>query len=88
MVYNLTAEVGMYRTNPLFYRRVYYLTSTPMSSSEPINYARAEGIHKSEIAGAIIFAVVYIPLFFHNVFRSVRRPTYVLIVLSVFCVSK
>ncbi|KAI0821015.1 hypothetical protein BC629DRAFT_1587347 [Irpex lacteus] len=59
-----------------------------MASTQPINYAREEGIFKSELAGAIIFAIVYIPLFIHNVFRSIRRPTYVLIVLAVFCIIR
>lgn len=52
-----------------------------------INYANYAGIYKSELAGAIIFAVIYVPLFFFNVIRSIRRPTYVLIVLALFCLS-
>lgn len=50
-----------------------------------INYARYEGIEKSELPGAIIMAVVYLPLFILNVVRSIRNPTYVLIVLALFC---
>lgn len=56
-------------------------------SSISINYARAEGIYKSELAAPIIFIVAYIPLFFFNVYRSIRHPTYVLIVLAIFCAS-
>ncbi|KAI0090580.1 hypothetical protein BDY19DRAFT_904884 [Irpex rosettiformis] len=59
-----------------------------MSSTDPINYAHAEGIFKSELAGAIIFAVAYVPLFLYNVFRSIRRPTYVLFMLSLFCIIR
>lgn len=59
-----------------------------MSTSSPINYARQEGIEKGELAAAIVFAVVYIPLFILNVARSIRHPTYVLIVLALFCASK
>ncbi|GJE94631.1 hypothetical protein PsYK624_108020 [Phanerochaete sordida] len=53
-----------------------------------INYARYEGIEKSELAGAIVMAVIYVPLFLLNVVRSIRHPTYVLIVLSLFCVIR
>jgi hypothetical protein len=58
-----------------------------MSSTQTINYAREEGIFKSELAGAIVLVAVYVPLFLFNVFRSMRHPTYVLIVLSLFCAS-
>lgn len=53
----------------------------------PINYARLSGIYKSELPGTIIFAAVYAVLFVFNLVRSIRHPTYVLIVLSVFCIS-
>ena len=56
--------------------------------SETINYARFEGIYKSELPGAIIFTAVYAPLFLFNVFRSIRHPTYVLVVLAFFCLSE
>lgn len=60
-----------------------------MSSSAPvINYARLEGIYKSELPADVIFAAIYAPLFFFNVFRSIRHPTYVLVVLAFFCVSE
>ena len=53
-----------------------------------INYARYEGIYKSELPGAIVMAVVYTPLFILNVLRSIRHPTYVLIVLAFFCLRR
>ncbi|GJE97294.1 hypothetical protein PsYK624_135100 [Phanerochaete sordida] len=53
--------------------------------STTVNYARLEGIEKSELPGAIVLAAVYVPLFIFNVARSIRHPTYVLIVLSFFC---
>ncbi|EKM53588.1 uncharacterized protein PHACADRAFT_163896 [Phanerochaete carnosa HHB-10118-sp] len=53
-----------------------------------INYARLEGIQKSELPGAIIMAAVYLPLFIFNVIRSIRHPTYVLVVLSFFCIVR
>lgn len=59
-----------------------------MSNIPNINFARAEGILKGELAGDIVFTLVYVPLFFFNVFRSFRHPTYVLISLSVFCASE
>lgn len=59
-----------------------------MSTTPPINYARLEGIYKSELPAAIVFAVAYVPLLLFNVFRSIRHPTYVLIMLSLFCTSE
>ena len=53
-----------------------------------IDYADAYGIHKSELAGAIIFAAIYAPLFVYNVLRSIRHPTYVLVVLAFFCLRE
>ncbi|EKM53605.1 uncharacterized protein PHACADRAFT_125442 [Phanerochaete carnosa HHB-10118-sp] len=53
-----------------------------------INYARLEGIQKSELPGAIILAAIYLPLFIFNVVRSIRHPTYVLFVLSFFCIVR
>ncbi|THG94504.1 hypothetical protein EW026_g6981 [Hermanssonia centrifuga] len=55
------------------------------ATQSAINYANYSGIYKSELAGAIIFAAVYTPLFFFNVYRSIRRPTYVLVMLAFFC---
>jgi len=48
-----------------------------------INYAKISGIHS--VAAGIIFAVVYVPLFIFYIHQSIRRPTYVFIVLSLFC---
>ncbi|KAI0685462.1 hypothetical protein BC835DRAFT_1290111 [Cytidiella melzeri] len=56
-----------------------------MSGTSTINYARADGIFKSELPGAIVFIALYIPLLIHNIIRSIRQPTYVLIMLAVFC---
>ncbi|PSR82305.1 hypothetical protein PHLCEN_2v6096, partial [Hermanssonia centrifuga] len=58
------------------------------ATQSAINYANYSGIYKSELAGAIIFAAVYTPLFFFNVYRSIRRPTYVLVMLAFFCFSE
>lgn len=57
------------------------------STSTSINYANEAGIYKAELPGAIIFAVIYVPLFLFNVARSIHHPTYVLFVLSFFCLS-
>ncbi|OCH93466.1 hypothetical protein OBBRIDRAFT_724693 [Obba rivulosa] len=51
--------------------------------SDSINYARLDGIHS--LAGAIVFAIAYVPLFFYYLLQSTRRPTYVFIMLTVFC---
>lgn len=58
------------------------------STMSAVNYARFDGIFKSELPGAIVMAAIYAPLFLLNVFRSIRHPTYVLIVLAFFCSSK
>ena len=58
-----------------------------MSSSGSINYAREVfGIHS--VAAAAIFAVLYAFLLPYYIFRAFRNPTYVLIILSLFCASK
>ncbi|EMD33197.1 hypothetical protein CERSUDRAFT_118251 [Gelatoporia subvermispora B] len=54
--------------------------------SNGINYADFGGIHS--LAGAIIFAILYVPLFFYFLRQSIRRPTYVFIVLTVFCLIR
>ncbi|KAJ3555287.1 hypothetical protein NM688_g2668 [Phlebia brevispora] len=59
-----------------------------MSTTDVINYARDSGIYKSELAGAIIFAVIYALLFAYNAVRSMRHPTYVLVVLAFFCLIR
>jgi hypothetical protein len=55
------------------------------SSVGQINYAKAFGIHS--VAAAAIFAVLYAFLLPYYIFRAFRNPTYVLIVLAVFCAS-
>lgn len=56
--------------------------------STNLNYARLGGIEKGELPGAIVFAAIYVPLFVLNAVRSIRHPTYVLIVLSLFCIMR
>ncbi|KAJ8508018.1 hypothetical protein ONZ45_g9669 [Pleurotus djamor] len=53
-----------------------------MSTPDP-NYASLFGIHT--VAGAIVFAVVYAPCVAFFAYKSVRSPTYVLIILTLFC---
>ncbi|KAG6811040.1 hypothetical protein H0H92_009271 [Tricholoma furcatifolium] len=52
-------------------------------STTGFNYAKFLGIES--VAGAAIFAAAYVPLFLLFVYNSIRRPTYVFIVLSLFC---
>ncbi|KAG6834755.1 hypothetical protein H0H93_007600 [Arthromyces matolae] len=52
-------------------------------STTSINYAKYLGIES--VAGASVFAVAYLPLFVAFVMQSIARPTYVYIVLSLFC---
>jgi len=54
-----------------------------MSSAVQINYAHAFGIET--LAPAIVFVVLYAPLFAWFLFQSIRRPTYVYFVLTFFC---
>ncbi|KJA22237.1 hypothetical protein HYPSUDRAFT_77442 [Hypholoma sublateritium FD-334 SS-4] len=54
-----------------------------MSSSHPVNFAEAFGYHSE--AAAILFAVLYLPLFCFFCFQSFARPTYVHVVMAVFC---
>lgn len=56
------------------------------SPSGQINYAHASGIES--VAGAAVFAAFYIILLPYYIWRAIRNPTYVLIVLSVFCASE
>ncbi|GBE80078.1 hypothetical protein BKA93DRAFT_824712 [Sparassis latifolia] len=51
-----------------------------------VNYAQLEGIHS--LTAAIIFAIIYVPLLAFYLFKSVRRPTYVHLVLSFFCLVR
>jgi len=48
-----------------------------------INYAHASGI--DSVAAAAIFAALYAILLPYYIWRATRNPTYVLIVLSLFC---
>ena len=50
-----------------------------------IDYAQYYGIHS--VAAAVIFAVAYVPFFGLFVYKSIGRPTYVFIILSLFCAS-
>ncbi|EGN96331.1 hypothetical protein SERLA73DRAFT_186027 [Serpula lacrymans var. lacrymans S7.3] len=45
--------------------------------------AGESGIHS--VAGAVIFAILYVPLFFFFIKQAIGRPTYVYIVTSLFC---
>ena len=56
------------------------------SSSDNINYAHQTGINS--LAAAIVFAVFYAILLPYYIWRATRNPTYVLILLSVFCASE
>jgi len=53
------------------------------SSGNQINYAHGFGIFS--VAGAVVFAVFYAILLPYYIWRAVKNPTYVLIVLSLFC---
>ena len=55
------------------------------SSVDQINYAKAFGIHS--VAAAAVFAALYAFLLPYYIFRAFRNPTYVLIILSLFCAS-
>lgn len=50
------------------------------------NYAEAYGIHS--LAAAIVFIVCYAPFIPYFIFKSIRNPTFVYIMLSLFCVSE
>ena len=54
--------------------------------STGINYAKAYGIES--VAGAVVFAVLYVPFFGWFVRQSIGRPTYVFIILALFCASQ
>jgi len=51
--------------------------------SNGINYAKVYGIES--VAGAVIFAILYVPFFVWFVRKSIGRPTYVFIILALFC---
>lgn len=46
-----------------------------MSSSQSINYARAEGIQHKELGAAIAFAILYIPCIPILVYLSIKKYT-------------
>ncbi|KAI6016189.1 hypothetical protein EDC04DRAFT_2577849 [Pisolithus marmoratus] len=55
-----------------------------MSTAPPgFNYAKAYGIES--VAGAVVFAIIYVPLFFLYIRQAIVRPTYVFIVIAFFC---
>ena len=54
--------------------------------SSKINYAKAVGIES--IGGAVIFAILYLPLFLWFVRKSFVHPTHVHYTLTLFCISK
>ena len=54
--------------------------------SSQINYAKAVGIES--IGGAVIFAILYLPLFLWFVRKSFVHPTFVHYTLTLFCISK
>lgn len=51
-----------------------------------INYARAFGI--KSVAAAVVFTIPYAILLPFYIWRATRNPTYVLIMLSLFCASE
>ena len=57
-----------------------------MASNNGIDFAKAFGY--SSTAAAIVFAVLYFPLLAYFIFQSFARPTYVHIVMVVFCSSE
>ncbi len=57
-----------------------------MSSVAPrINYAKYAGF--DSLPAAIVFAILYAPLFVLFVIKSFSRPTYVHYVMTIFCIS-
>ncbi|KAF8892350.1 hypothetical protein CPB84DRAFT_1748770 [Gymnopilus junonius] len=57
--------------------------NTPATSPPDLNYATFYGIHS--IPGAVVFAVLYAPLFGWFILQSFRHPTYVHVILVLFC---
>jgi hypothetical protein len=58
----------------------------PLTKTMSVNYAHAIGF--DSVAAAAIFAVLYVPLLGWFILQSFKHPTYVHIVLSLFCASK
>jgi hypothetical protein len=50
------------------------------------NFAKYFGIES--LAAAIVFVILYVPFFGWFVRQSIGRPTYVYLVLSLFCASE
>jgi len=57
-----------------------------MASLGNINYARAFGL--DSVAAAAVFATIYAVILPYYTWRAIRNPTYVLIMLSLFCASE
>ncbi|KAJ7503074.1 hypothetical protein B0H11DRAFT_1854316 [Mycena galericulata] len=55
-------------------------------STEPTDYASLFGFHS--VAGAAIFAALYLPLLLWFIRQSIKNTTYVYIVLVVFCLMR
>lgn len=81
---------GLHGTNvhpkPLHRTSIAFVPCDRMAPSTNINYAKESGIHS--VAAAAIFAVLYAFLLPYYIWRATRNPTYVLIILSLFCASK
>ena len=50
------------------------------------NFAKAYGI--DSVAGAVIFALLYVPFLLFFVRQAISRPTYVYIVIALFCAGE
>ncbi|KAJ7507005.1 hypothetical protein B0H11DRAFT_188618 [Mycena galericulata] len=72
----------MYSSNSRL--RSYIFNFSAMSST--VDYATDFGYHS--VLAAVIFAIVYLPIFLWFVFQSVKNTTYVYISLSVFCLLR
>jgi len=57
-----------------------------MAPPTNINYAKASGI--DSVAAAGVFAALYAILLPYYIWRATQNPTYVLIILSLFCASE
>ena len=50
------------------------------------NNAKAYGIES--VAGAVIFAILYVPLLVLYIRQAILRPTYVFVVIALFCAGQ
>ena len=58
-----------------------------MTTAPPgFNYAKAYGIES--VAGAVIFAIIYAPLLALYIRQAIVRPTYVFVVIALFCAGQ